>query len=416
MLACGYALKWADAQVLSVVLPGIKAEFGVSDTALGLLTGLPFAIFYSVLGVPIARLADRGSRRDIVAASLAAFSAATALAGAAWSFAVLFATRIAVGIGEAGATPPAQSMIADLVPPARRGFALSAYGVGLNVGVLFGFAVGGAVAERHGWRAACVVVGAPGLLVAALTRWTLAEPMRTGADTSAPAPPLREVFATLLGAPAYRHLVAATSLASLVGFAALAWLPTFLLRDHGLGPRESGLFLGLMSGIVGAAGGLLSGWLGDRLSRRDPRGRPWLLAGGTLLVFPFLLAFYLAPGRAVPALLFLPPALLGAAYAGIAAAIIGEIAPAAMRATALSIMLLIVNLVATAAGPMLVGLGSDLLAPRAGAESLRWALAASAFVLPAASFLFLRTASSLPAALRQAKGQSAPDARPTAAR
>ncbi len=372
LLAAGYALKWADAQVLSVVLPQIRAEFRLSDTALGLLAGLPFAIFYTVMGIPIARLADRASRRTIVAASLAVFSGCTAAAASTTSFATLFLTRIGVGFGEAGATPPAQSLIADLVP-ARRGLALGVYAGGLNIGVLTGFALGGAVGQSHGWRAACLVCGLPGLVIALLTRLTIVEPTRALPATI----PIARVLVLLGRQPAFRHLLAANSLASLAGFSALTWLPSFLQRDHGMGARDAGLFLGLMSGLVGLAGVLLVGWLADRAGNRSPR----LLAAICLATFPSLAAFYLIPGRPLPVWLFVLPALFGSAFAAPSAAIVQDLAPSGMRATALSLMLFVVNLAGTALGPILTGVLSDRL-------GLRYALALTSMALPWAAWHF----------------------------
>ena len=365
--------------MIAVVLPQVRAEFRLSDTALGLLAGLPFAIFYTAVGVPIARLADRGSRRSIVAASLAVFSGFTALAAVSTSFGMLFATRIGVGVGEAGATPAAQSLIADLAGPRRRGVALGVYGAGLNLGVLAGFAVGGWVGERHGWRAACLVCGLPGLLVAILTWLTVADPP----PARAPRIRARSVLARLAGLAAFRHLLAANSAAGLAGFSALAWLPSFLQREHGMGARDAGLFLGLMSGVVGLVGVLLTGWLADRAGRR----RPLLLAAICLVTCPSLAAFYLDPGRAVPVWLFVLPALFGAAYAAPSAAIVQELAPAGMRATALSVMLFVVNLTGTVLGPILTGVLSD-------AVGLRAALALTALALPWAAWHFSRISAS----------------------
>jgi predicted MFS family arabinose efflux permease len=375
LLAAGYALKWADGQILSAVLPQIQAEFRISDGTLGLLSGLPFAIFYTVLGVPIARLADTGHRRSLVAASLGLFSGFTAVAAAATSVPALFAARIGVGLGEAGATPPAQSLIADVVPAGRRGFALAIYGAGLNFGILAGFAVGGIVGGQFGWRAAFLVCGLPGLLVAVLTRLTIDEPGRF----MTPAAPLRDVFAILARRPGFAHVLAANSLAGLAGFAALAWLPTFLGRTHGMALRDADLFLGVMSGIVGLAGVLLTGWLADLAGSRLPT----MLAGLCLVTFPSLAAFYLVPGPALHAWLFILPALFGAAFAAPSAAIIHSIASPGTHATALSLLLFVVNLVGTACGPILTGFFSDLI-------GLRAALALTTLALPWAAWHFSR--------------------------
>ncbi len=392
ILGLGYALKWADAQVLSVALPALKRAFSLSDTALGLLGGLPFALFYSVLGVPLARAADRGSRRGLVAISIALFSAATALGAAAGSLVMLFTLRVGVAVGEAGATPAAQSLIGDLVAPTRRGVAYAAYAAFANAGILLGFAVGGILVAADGWRAAFAVLGLAGMPVAILTRLALPDPRAEGAARPAERSLARSVQA-LAGHRALRHLAAGGSLASAAAFAALAWIPSFLARDHAMGPAASGLFLGLSSGVLGGVGAVLAGILADRFAeRRGEGGRPLLVSVACLVAFPSLLAFYLAPGRALPWWFFVLPALLGAAHAGPSAAAIRAIAPASERALAFSLLLFILNASGTVLGPIAVGVLSDALSPLAGAASLRMALAATALALPWAAFHFWRAA------------------------
>ena len=394
VLGAGYALKWADAQVLAVALPALKAEFRLSDTVLGLLGGLPFAIFYSVLGLPLARLADRTSRRAVVASSLAAFSVATALGAAATTFQFLFATRVAVAVGEAGATPAAQSLIGDLVAPARRGLAYAAYAACANVGILVGFGAGGLIAARYGWRVAFVSLGLAGLPIALLTRLVLPAGRRCG---HAPATTLSTALRRLAADRAFVHLVAGGSLASVAVFAALAWIPSFLARDHAMGAGESGVFLGLFSGVLGGIGTVLTGAAADRLARRwGEAGRPLFVAIACLVAFPSLLAFYLAPGVRLPWWLFILPALLGAAHAGPSAAAIRTLAPALDRALAFSVLLFVLNASATVLGPIATGVLSDLLRPLAGPASLRWALAATTLALPVAAFHFRRAAAYMP--------------------
>ena len=394
VLGAGYALKWADAQILSVALPALKAEFRLSDTVLGLLGGLPFAVFYSVLGLPLARLADRTSRRAVVALSLAAFSAATALGAAATSFAFLFATRVGVAVGEAGATPAAQSLIGDLVPPARRGLAYAAYAAAANVGILLGFAAGGILDARYGWRVAFASLGLAGLPIALLTR--LVVPAERGRG-GVPRTRLLVVLRRLAADRAFVHLAAGGSFASIAVFAALAWIPSFLARDHAMGPGASGVFLGLFSGVLGGVGTILSGAVADRLARGwGEAGRPLFVAIACLVAFPSLLAFYLAPGVPLPWWLFILPALLGAAHAGPSAAAIRAIAPAADRALAFSVLLFVLNAAATVLGPIATGVLSDALRPVAGPASLRLALAATTLALPAAAFHFRRAAAYMP--------------------
>ncbi len=391
LLGAGYALKWADAQLLSVALPALKSEFRLSDTALGALGGLPFALFYSVLGVPLARLAEHRSRRGLVAISIATFSALTTLTAAATSFASLFAIRVGVAVGEAGATPAAQSLINDLAPAARRGLAFSVYAAAANAGLLLGFAGGGLLDADLGWRAAFAAFGVPGLLLALLTRIAL-PPETRAAIVPASRPSIGAGLAVLLREPAFRHVVAGGSLASIAAYAALAWVPSFLARSHGMGAGASGLFLGLTSGVGGGAGALAIGVLADRAERRAPGAMLRVVAAACLVAFPFLLAFYLAPGRALPWYLFLVPACLGAAHAGPSAAAIGRLAPPGLRAIAYSLLLLSLNVAASLLGNVATGVLSDALAARFGTDALRVALTLTTGVLPWAAWHFHRAA------------------------
>ena len=184
MLTTVYIVNFVDRQILSILLSDIKAAFDVSDTYLGFLSGISFALFYATLGIPIAMWADRGNRRNIITLALTVFSVMTALCGFAANFVQLALARIGVGVGEAGASPPSHSIIADLFPPKERATAMGIFAVGVNIGIMIGFFAGGWIRDVYGWRIAFMAVGAPGLVVALFVRIFLKEPVRGASDKS----------------------------------------------------------------------------------------------------------------------------------------------------------------------------------------------------------------------------------------
>ncbi|MDX1649156.1 MAG: MFS transporter, partial [Myxococcota bacterium] len=251
-----YVANFVDRQILAIVLDDVKAELAVSDTLMGLLSGPAFVVFYTVAGIPIARLADRGSRRTLIACGLALWSAMTALCGLARTYPQLLLARIGVGVGEAAGTPPSHSLLSDLFPAERRATALSIYAMGIYVGVMFGYLAGGFVREAFDWRTAFLVVGLPGIPLAILVRATLREPSRGASDGRAdePTPPLREVVRFLATRRAFVWVTVAACFQSLSGYSILAWAPSFLRRVHDMDPSEAGLSIGLVTGLGGAFG------------------------------------------------------------------------------------------------------------------------------------------------------------------
>jgi len=378
LLLVVYVVNFLDRQVVAILLQAIKQDLGLSDTQLGAFSGIAFAALYSTLGIPLARWADRGVRRTIIALALFAWSGMTALQGVAPSFLWLVAARVGVGIGEAGCSPPAHSMIADLFAPARRATALSIYALGIPIGGAIGLAGGGWLREAFDWRTALVIVGLPGIGLALLVRFTLREPTRGwwegGRGERGAPPPLREVARLLWSRRAFSHMALAGALHAFYGYGAGAFNPAFLERVHGLAPLEIGVWLGAIAATTGVAGTFLGGWLTDRLSHRDLRWYAWLPGWGSILVVPFVLLFYLwDEGREALALAALP-AILGGLYLGPTFAMTQALVPPPMRAQAAAVLLLILNLIGMGLGPQFVGLLSDLLAPRLGVESIRWAL------------------------------------------
>ncbi len=378
LLVVVYVVNFLDRQVIAILLQAIKRDLGLSDTQLGAFSGIAFAALYSTLGIPIARWADRGVRRSIIALALFVWSGMTALQGLASSFKWLLIARVGVGIGEAGCSPPAHSLIADLFPPARRATALSIYALGIPIGSAIGLVGGGMLREAFDWRTALVIVGLPGLGLALLVRFTLREPTRGwwegGARAQHAPPSLGEVTRVLRRSRAFVHMAIAGALHAFYGYGAGAFNPAFFERVHGLAPLEIGYWLGAIAASTGVLGTFLGGWLSDRLSGRDARWYAWLPGLGTLIGVPFVGLLYLWPdGRGALALAALPAVLAGL-YLGPTFAVTQALVPPRMRAQAAAVLLLILNLIGMGLGPQFVGLLSDLLAPRFGVESIRWAL------------------------------------------
>lgn len=377
ILVVVYVFNFIDRQILSILLQPIKLDLGLSDTQLGLLSGVAFAVFYVGFGIPIARLADRSSRVNIISVSITVWSVMTAVCGLAQNFWQLLLARIGVGVGEAGCSPPAHSLISDYFSPETRATALSIYSLGIPIGVMIGFLAGGWIEEYFGWRTAFVVVGLPGVLMAVVVRMTLREPPRghsediqhDGAHLG-----LGEVAAYLWGLRAFRHVALAAGLHAFVGYGVIGWLPSFLARSHQMGGAEIGTWLALLAGIVGGLGTLAGGYLGDRYARRDRRWYVWIPALSLLVTVPFSFFAFLAGDKYLALLMYIAPTFFGAFYHGPTLAIVQGLAQVRMRAISAAVYIFIVNLVGLGLGPLAVGVLSDLLHPSFGVESLRYAL------------------------------------------
>lgn len=382
LLVVVYVFNFVDRTILSILLEPIKAEFDLSDTQLGFLSGLAFALFYTFLGIPIARWADRGVRRSIISLAVLIWSGMTALTGFAQSFTMLLGARIGVGVGEAGCSPPAHSLLSDYFPPERRATALATYSLGIPIGSGIGYLAGGWLAEWFDWRTAFIVVGMPGVLLAAVVRLTLREPIR-GAydraeheppDADTPSVPLAQVIRFMLSLRSFRHMAMGAALHSFYGYGAGAFNPAFFVRSHGLSTGEIGTWLAALGFTGGVLGTYLGGFLSDRIAARDARWYMWLPALSTAIYVPFAFLFYLASDPYVGLAMALPGTVLGSMYLGPTFATTQTLVRPEMRALASAILLFIINLVGLGFGPQGVGILSDLLHDAFGVESLRYAL------------------------------------------
>ncbi|WP_337186445.1 MFS transporter [Phenylobacterium sp.] len=400
-------VNYTDRQILSILMEPIRQDLGLNDTQLGLLSGLAFALFYAVMGIPIARAADRFSRRNIIALSLFAWSGLTALCGFAQSFGQLMLARIGVAVGEAGSAPPSHSILADLFPHGRRSTALAVLSAGAPLGVLFGLAIGGIVNELFNWRVAFIVAGAPGLVLMVVLLLFVREPAREGAgeasaEAARGAASTLSVLGRLWAIPSFRALSYAAALQAFTAYGVTQWAPTFFIRTFGVGTAQLGLSLGLMGGLAAAVGTIVFGNLADRLGRRDPRWFAWLPALTVALCVPFNAAVFFAPSFPLALAALVIPSLLSNAFAAPTYATIQSIVPPQMRSTASAFLLLIMSVIGMGLGPQAIGLLSDAFKATAGADSLRWAMTALLVVQAAAAWRFLAAARNLGTDLEKA--------------
>jgi predicted MFS family arabinose efflux permease len=405
ILTLVYVVSYLDRQILAILMPMIKAEFHLSDTALGLLSGTSFAVIYATGGITLAWFADRMNRRNIIAGSLAVFSLMTVACSFAAQFWQLVLARVGTGIGEAGTAPSINSMISDLYPPSERATALSIYSAGLNVGLLLAFFGGGWTAQHYGWRDAFMLAGLPGLILVFFVLLTLDEPKRGAVDgvrDAARMPSLSEVADHLWAQRSFRFIALGVGLSAFGGYAGIAWIPSFLSRSHQLTPLEIGMALATATGVFGFFGTLFSGVIADRLAKRDIRWNMLVPFYGQLAVIPFAPIFYLVPGTALCLAAGVVPAFLGAAYLGPSFAMTQGLVPLRMRATAAALLLFVVNMIGLGLGPQFIGIVSDLLKPAFGADSLRYALLTTMISGSAAAWCYWQSTKSLKADLARA--------------
>jgi len=399
LLALVYIFSVIDRQVIAILMQPIKTEFGATDTQMGLLSGLAFGLFYAALGVPVGKLADRYNRSLIVAVCCSLWSVATLACGLASQFWQLFLARMSVAIGEAGGMAPSISLVSDLYPARQRSMVISLFMTGPHLAVVIGLALGGWIAQEHGWRATFIFFGAPGIVLGVLVWLLVKEPQRGAFDppveadlaranaaNSAPEvqPSLWRQIRRLLGICAFRRVSLACAMAGLAGYAYGVWTPSFLVRTHGLSLAHAGLMFGLASGLGALAGGLSSGWLCDRLVARDARWQLALPLIGVLVSIPCAIAFLLWPASGFWQMgpLMVPHAMLFASVFGFFASwwpslsysAISHMVSAAERGVAAALLNFFITLFGIGFGPLITGMLSDWLTPMLGVQALRWSL------------------------------------------
>jgi len=388
LLLIAYIFNYLDRQILGILAGSIIADLHLTDTQFGILSGPPFALLYSVLGVPFAFLADRTSRSRVIAAALAFWSAFTALCGTASSFWQLFLFRMGVGIGEAGGVAPSYALIADYFEPHRRARALAIFSLGIPIGLALGTLLGAYIAHAIDWRAAFYTMGAAGILLAPVLLYFVRDPAK--ASTSAVAAPIGQVFPMLARKPAFWLLAFAASFSSLCGYGLAVWTPSVLERSFGLGLLERGQFLASVVLIGGCTGVFAGGWLADRLGALDRGWYAKLPAIAWLITAPTFAAGLMAPSLWLAWPLLLIPNALNILWLGPVITAVQHLVPQRMRATASASFLLINNLVGLGVGPLLIGRLSDALKHSYGAEALRYAaVGCTSFYLLAALLMLL---------------------------
>jgi MFS family permease len=372
-----YTLNFLDRQIVSILAEPIRKDLNLSDTQLGMLSGIFFAIFYTGFGIPIGWLADRARRVWIISGACALWSLFTVLCGTATNFVQLALFRMGVGIGEAGGSPPSYSLISDYFRPEERGTALALYSLGVPLGSMFGSALGGWIAAEHGWRVAFYAMGLPGIVMAVILLLIVREPKRGGLDLFAagkeahePPPPIwtaiggffsnRTLLLTGLGA----------GLSAFIGYAALTWNPPFLIRVKGMSLTEVAAYYSLVLGITGVIGTFGAGWLVDKLGARDKRWFAWVPAIAFALSIPFWFGIVYAPTWQIALLCIAAPALLNNCYLAPALAVVQNAVAPNRRTISGAVLLFVLNIIGLGAGPVYVGRISDAAKAEHGENSL----------------------------------------------
>jgi len=396
MLTLVYVFNFIDRQLLVILQESIKEDLRLSDTQLGMLSGFTFAIFYVTMGIPIARLADKSNRRNIVAISLGLWSIMTGVSGLAKTFVHLLLARVGVGVGEAGGSPPAHAMISDYFPPGKRATALSFYSTGIYFGMLVGFLMGGYLNEALGWRTAFFVLGIPGVVFSLLFYAFVKEPQRGAMDATASAIEKQSFFDVvklLYSKPVFAFLSAATALHCFCIYGLLNWTPSFLSRVHGMSKTEIGVALGLILGTTGAVGTFFGGYMTDRFGKADKSKYMTLPAYFILISIPFVIGAVFLKSTVAVLICFGVSNFLYGTYLGPSINVAHSLVPASLRAITSAILFFMLNLVGLGFGPLVVGAISDALSADFGVESLRWAMSVVVIVSGAAAGMFLMGAS-----------------------
>ena len=387
ILTIVYSINFIDRQLLSILQESIKADLMLSDAQLGLLTGFAFALFYTFAGLPIASLADRSNRRNIVAISLTIWSGMTAISGLAQNYWQLLAARVGVGIGEAGGSPPSHSMISDIFPPEKRASAIGFYSTGISIGILFGFLFGGWLNEFFGWRVAFFVVGIPGVLLALVLYLTVPEPIRGLAENRASTgdnPSMMTVFKVLLSRRSFLFMALGAAMNAFAGYSTANWVASFMIRTHQMPTGELGTWLALIIGVGGAIGVFGSGVIADKRGKTDKRWYMWVPMCACVISIPLQISTFWVDDPYTALMCMVIPSVLSNAYLGATIASVHGMVGLKMRAVSSALLFFILNMIGLGMGPTTVGLVSDLLVDQHGVDSLRYAMM---YIIPTAMFM-----------------------------
>jgi MFS family permease len=402
LLTLIYALNFLDRTIFNVLIEPIKKEFSLSDTAMGLLAGFGFVLFYSLMGIPIARVADRLNRRNIVALALAFWSAMTLFCGMAQSVTILALARIGVGVGESAGTPASQSIVADLFTKNERPRALGVYAIGTYLGVFLGYFVGGFVNQHYGWRMAFFAAALPGIVLAAVLWLTVSEPRRGAMSETFAPEPLGPTLAFLASQRTFVIILIGFCLTSYTNYATSAWIPPFLARVHHLSSAEIGSYAGTFKGLFGMAGTLVGGLVVAQISQRDDRWKLWAPAVTSGLAGPVFAVCMLTPSFPIMVAALALTSFLVGFHLGPIFAIAQTVARPSMRALATSIILLISTCFGQGIGPLAVGVINDALKDSLGADAVRYSLLSAALTTTLGALLFALAARSIRRDIRRA--------------
>jgi MFS family permease len=408
LLVAIYVLNNLDRQIINILAEPIRLELHLHDWQIGMMTGLSFGLFYATLGIPIARLAERGNRARIIAVSVIVWSGFTAVCGLAQTFIQLILARVGVGVGEAGCTPAAHSLISDMAPREKRASALGIYSMGGPLGALLGLAIGGLLIDLWGWRSGFLVAAAPGVVLGVLAAFTLNEPrtaLKPALAAAEAAPTLRDAFRELRACRTFWLFSIGCAFQAMVAYGTGAFMGSFFFRNHGaeLGQIAAtfglktagflGLAIGLISGISGMVGAFAGGKLADRHAATNPRAIATQVAFFNFLAVPvYVLILLVGSAKLALALMVIPALSYGLTY-GPMFSVFQSVVQPRTRATAVAIYLLLTNLIGLGVGPLLVGILSDNLAHGAhlgAAAGVRWALVAGSSLGLVAAALYWR--------------------------
>ena len=377
MLTIVAALNYFDRQLIVILQEPIKEDLKLSDTQLGLMSGLAFALFYCLVGIPIARFADRNNRRNIVGISLAVWSFMTAITGYVANFFQMLLARVGVGIGEAGGAPSSQAIISDYFPKEKRATAFSIYATSVYIGLFLGFSMGGYLENEVGWRSAFLILGLPGILFALIFLVAVKEPPKGYADGGIKPTPqlsLRDTIGQLLSIPTYKYILLASALHSFVGYGFANWIPSFFIRVHEMEVLEVGFWLAVSVGIGGGIGAFTGGFIVENLVKKDKRWYLWIGIVSVIATLPFSYYVLFSGNGSAAIMVYFIPNVLFSLNMGAILTVTQGVVGVQMRAMSSAVYYFVLNLIGLGLGPLFVGVLSDWLLPQLGNESLRYSL------------------------------------------